>query len=278
MSTFKKIKPRDVYVSSHLAKKRWQIPQTSFEALGITTGSFSSGSDNYWDSLRHLYYSNFEQGEFELGSYENYLQSTLSQFSSRSLADDITVVSISRNLFGVGIQPGTFSLQSGSFTIQDNSEGEVFTGSLKVGDLIYAHGILILSGSSPIDFTHTTASFNARQPIHTLNVHCRVLDSEMTYTSNPSAMVPELYIWILQDGNWNDQGQWVDAASWIDKGLITKSGGAYITSLTGSAFQPYVTTIGLYNDSNELIAVGKLGRPTPKSQNTDMTFVIRLDM
>lgn len=255
MSTFKKIKPRDVYVSSHLAKKRWEIPQTSFEALGITTGSFSSGSDNSWDSIRHLYYSNFENGDRESGSYENYLQSTLSQFSSRSLADSITIVSIPRSLFGVGIQPGTFSLQSGSFRIEDNSEGEVFTGSLKVGDLIYPHGIVILSGSSPINFTHTTASFNARQPIHTLNVHCRVLDSEMTHTSNPSAMVSQS----------------------LDE-LIARSGGTYINSVTGSAFQPYVTTIGLYNDSNELIAVGKLGRPTPKSQNTDMTFVIRLDM
>ena len=255
MSTFKKIKPRDVYVSSHLAKKRWEIPQTSFEALGITTGSFSSGSDNYWDSIRHLYYSNFESGSVQSGSYENYLQSTLSQFSSRSLADNIELVSIPRSLFGVGIQPNTFSLQSGSIEIVDNGEGELYTGSTKVGDLIYPHGIAMLSGSGFININEVTASFNARQPIHTLNVHCRVLDSEMTHTSNPSTMVSQS----------------------LD-GLVARSGGAYITSLTGSAFQPYVTTIGLYNDSNELIAVGKLGRPTPKSQNTDMTFVIRLDM
>jgi len=255
MSTFKKIKPRDVYVSSHLAKKRWEISQADFEAVGITTGSFSSGSDNHWDSIRHLYYSNFQNGNTESGSYENYLQSTLAQFSSRSLADDITVVSIPRNLYGVGIQPGTFSLTSGSFVLEDNLEGEVFTGSLKVGDIIYPHGIIILSGSSPITFTEATASFNARQPIHTLNVHCRVLDSEMTHTSNPSAMQPEP----LEE-------------------LLARSGGTYTSNLTGSAFQPYVTTIGLYNDSNDLIAVAKLGRPTPKSQNTDMTFVIRLDM
>lgn len=256
MSTFKKIKPRDVFVSSHLAKKRWDIPKADFESLGITTGSFSSGSDDHWDSIRHLYYSNFEQGDIQSGSYENYLQTTLPQFSSRSLADDITVISIPKDLFGVGIQPGTFSIQSGSFILlQDNAEGEVFTGSLKIGDLIYPHGILILSGSSPINFTEATASFNARQPIHTLNVHCRVLDSEMTHTSNPSAMVSQS----------------------LD-GLISRSGGTYLSEVTGSAFQPYITTIGLYNDSNDLIAVGKLGRPTPKSQNTDMAFVIRLDM
>jgi hypothetical protein len=47
---------------------------------------------------------------------------------------------------------------------------------------------------------------------------------------------------------------------------------------TGSYFQPYITTVGLYNDSNELIAVAKLGQPIPKSRYTDMTFVIALDI
>lgn len=257
MSTFKKIKPRDVYISSHLAKKRWTIPQASFETFGIITGSFSSGVDKYWDSIKHLYYSNFESGSVQSGSYENYLQSSLAQFSSRSLAESITLLSIPRSLYGVGIQPGTFSLQSGSLEIGDNSEGELYTGSTKVGDIIYPHGMIILSGSSPstININQTTASFNSRQPIHTLNVHCRVLDSEMTHTSNPSAMVSQS----------------------LD-GLVTRSGGTYINNITGSAFQPYVTTIGLYNDSNDLLAVAKLARPTPKSQHTDMTFVIRLDM
>jgi len=46
---------------------------------------------------------------------------------------------------------------------------------------------------------------------------------------------------------------------------------------TGSYFQPYVTTIGLYNDANELVAVGKLAQPVPKSRYTDMTFVVKFD-
>lgn len=257
MSTFKKIRPKDVYVSSHLAKRRWEIRQATFEDVGILSGSFSSGSttDSYWTSVNHLYYSNFENTEVQSGSYENYVQSTLSQFSSRSLAEDITLLSIPRSLYGTGIQPGTFSLQSGLVQIEDNSEGELYTGSLKVGDIIYPHGMIILSGSSTININEATASFNSRQPIHTINVHCKVLDSELTHTSNPSAMVSQS----------------------LD-GLLSRSGGTYISSLTGSAFQPYVTTIGLYNDSNDLIAVAKLGRPTPKSQNTDTTFVIRLDM
>jgi hypothetical protein len=46
---------------------------------------------------------------------------------------------------------------------------------------------------------------------------------------------------------------------------------------TGSDFQPYATTLGLYNDNNELLMVAKFGQPVPISTETDMTFLIRYD-
>ena len=46
---------------------------------------------------------------------------------------------------------------------------------------------------------------------------------------------------------------------------------------TSSAFKPYVTTIGLYNDNNELLIVGKLASPIKMSNETDTTFVVRWD-
>ena len=46
---------------------------------------------------------------------------------------------------------------------------------------------------------------------------------------------------------------------------------------TGSYFKPYVTTIGLYNENNELLVIGKLGQPVKMSDKTDTTFVLRWD-
>ena len=46
---------------------------------------------------------------------------------------------------------------------------------------------------------------------------------------------------------------------------------------TGSLFKPYVTTIGLYNEDNELLVVGKLGQPIRMSDETDSHFIIRWD-
>ena len=46
---------------------------------------------------------------------------------------------------------------------------------------------------------------------------------------------------------------------------------------TSSHFQPHVTTIGLYNKNNDLLAIGKLGQPIRLSNETDTTFVVRWD-
>ena len=46
---------------------------------------------------------------------------------------------------------------------------------------------------------------------------------------------------------------------------------------TSSAWSPYVTTIGLYNERAELVAIGKLSRPLKKSAEYDTTYVVRYD-
>ena len=46
---------------------------------------------------------------------------------------------------------------------------------------------------------------------------------------------------------------------------------------TGSFFSPYITTVGLYNDNFELLAVGKLAKPIQTSRTTDMTILINID-
>ena len=46
---------------------------------------------------------------------------------------------------------------------------------------------------------------------------------------------------------------------------------------TGSAFHPYASMVGFYNDDNELLMVAKFGQPVPISIETDMTFLIRYD-
>jgi len=59
--------------------------------------------------------------------------------------------------------------------------------------------------------------------------------------------------------------------------ITTDDSGSLRDFATGSIFKPYITTVGLYNDNNELLLVGKFAQPLPMSDVTDTTFVIRYD-
>lgn len=78
--------------------------------------------------------------------------------------------------------------------------------------------------------------------------HCTVEEGEFNYTLNPTARKYKT----------TNKSELADFA-------------------TGSNFQPYVTTIGLYNEDNELLVVGKLAQPVRTSNETDTTFVVRYD-
>jgi hypothetical protein len=42
-------------------------------------------------------------------------------------------------------------------------------------------------------------------------------------------------------------------------------------------FLPFITTIGLYDENQELLAVAKLAQPLQTSNTTDTTILINLD-
>ena len=47
---------------------------------------------------------------------------------------------------------------------------------------------------------------------------------------------------------------------------------------TSSLFFPYITTIGLYNDSGDLLAIAKLGSPLKRRTDVDVTVQIKFDI
>jgi hypothetical protein len=60
--------------------------------------------------------------------------------------------------------------------------------------------------------------------------------------------------------------------------LSSDNKGTLQSFATTPEFTPYVTTVGLYNDRSELLAVAKLAQPIPLSSTTDTTFVIKYDI
>lgn len=299
MSAFKKLDRRDVFTTVHMAKKSWSADAESLDTYGIEIILASTGSVGFplvgnsptfytnYKSLKHLYYSNYPaegpSGEILTGSFDNYLQSSLIT-RTRVLNKKATVFSFPKRVFGEGIEPATFETTvestyifdepdyvleteaaGGEYIVNafngllvDDGEGQIVLGTptttkeigKKVGDIIYTHGLVVFTDEDYADFfsgfDSTTVNWKSRQSIYTSNYTCKVRDEEFNFSLNPSS---------IKDNNGN-----------------------IADNLTGTEFKPYVTTIGLYNDDQELIAVAKLGQPIPKSTDTDMTFVVKLDV
>ena len=60
---------------------------------------------------------------------------------------------------------------------------------------------------------------------------------------------------------------------------IFKPGGAgkLKDHLTGSLFPTYITEVGLYDGSEELIGIARLSQAIPKSRKIPMRFFVRMD-
>ena len=60
--------------------------------------------------------------------------------------------------------------------------------------------------------------------------------------------------------------------------ITTDNSGSLRDFATSSFFAPYVTTVGLYNERNELLVVAKLAKPLPLSSTTDTTIIVKYDI
>jgi hypothetical protein len=179
------------------------------------------------------------------------------------------------------LAPGTGGTTSNTnYTFIDDAEGNLYlSGSnvnTKVGDIIYPHGMVVITNpaywplvngalATSLALSQVTMSFQNIQPILTHNYHCKVRESEYNFTYNPTSLSSSIKTVYDNDGNL------YSISSSVNNGMLNNN-------VTSSYFQPYITTVGLYNDANQLIAVGKMTRPVPKSANTEMTIIVKIDI
>ena len=122
-------------------------------------------------------------------------------------------------------------------------------GNLFIGNVFYNHGMMVL-GAIPARFADVI-SVNARgtHTIYETEISCTVQPGEFGMSTNPT----------LQEYD-PQQNQFV-----------------YRSFVTSSHFKPYITSIGLYDDFGQLLAIGKLNTPIQTPNNMDTTFIVRYD-
>ena len=284
-----------------------------------------------YDSIKQLYYTNYLSGSAgftsnaitssvflganEIGNtliggvqqtnFYNYEATTLWPNKTLPTAS-LGVISIPSKLFGDYVQPNSFYIEhpkSGS--IKDDGEGRLLWKGVSSptyeyidGNIIYPHGIIVLSDDTVSSFSSTdvygnnfnygtskyggtittsferfidafiasnevTMSFSSSYKIFETQYQCTIDENEFNYTLNPSAITGSQIPTYFSGStiNWEN----------------TASIGSPLGFVTSSFFNPYITTVGLYNEEFELLAVGKLAQPLQSSPTTDTTILVNID-
>ena len=113
-----------------------------------------------------------------------------------------------------------------------------------------------------------TISFKNEHIIYENEVRCLVEESDFNLSYNPT---------LLASGS-----QYIVTSGSQATGSVYTLTGSIDSTVkdfaTGSTFYTYATTLGLYNDNDELLAVAKFGKPIMMSPDTDITFVDKYDV
>ena len=59
--------------------------------------------------------------------------------------------------------------------------------------------------------------------------------------------------------------------------IVRNIGNTYENFATGSYFSPYITTVGLYDNDQNLLAIGKLSSATKVPTNADLEIQVTFD-
>jgi hypothetical protein len=232
---------------------------------------------------------------------------------TRQLHSTATVISLPQKFYGEYIKPGSFEMIDESlattFVLRDDGRGNIYdtafsssyanrtptttnSGSV-VGNIFYSDGLIVITDTGSYSTVGTlegsdgfTVNFRASQTIYEREYTCPAGENEFQFTNNKSARVgrsgsisipafPITQYTNTIDDNFIYDGLGYATGSFDSVGY--NMGTEFLGVTTHSEFATYVTAIGLYNDENELLAVGKPAMPIKNEKELSLTFVVRFD-
>ena len=294
--------------------RNYFLPSTalsqSFGEYDIYKDEFSLGTYYdipNWHSVNKLYYKNSDKPYNTFGGNDTNIQ-------KRQIHNTVRIFSIPQDLFGEKIKPGSIELEDTSngatFIIKDDGDGNLYDNAFsssfaayksggftnfptsakgsgsQVGNVFYEHGIMVITDTGSYKNvglgTGHELKYKATQTNYEYEYMVNAEVGEFNSTTNVSATFQRSGSITLPQGT-------VSMSRFFPPGSQPVNGqGTFKTEYTAtskyegfvthSRFKPYVTTIGLYNDSNELLAVGKLARGIQLSDDYEMNFVVRFDI
>ena len=256
---------------------------TPFEAHAYQTASYTSGSTNteyfqVYSAKQYVNTGNLRVANFENDLYDSIIQTFYSGIPAAQYGIVSTsyfptqsayVLGVPHYAYGEQIQPGSFVVSIGTSKMFDDGVGNLYTSQSGtgyiIGNIFYEKGIAVtknisyIGGSAGgitsdglyiIAGTTVNVEYNSTVTLYENTIYTRVYPNEFNFSLyNPS----------------------------ITNNFYTGSAKTPLQTMTSQSLAPYVTSIGLYNSSNDLVAIAKLSSPIKRTSDSIQTFVIKFD-
>ena len=230
---------------------------------------------------------------------------------------EIGILTIEQNSIEYDIDVITFDLQSGGKVLLDDGISETYfivnmdfeTGiviftyeldfeninisTISYGNVFYSDGIIVIN--SELDLSSYQLEYRSTQTIYETEILVSVKAGEFNYSQNPSAVE------VMLSGSYDfettpifntspaktvkikevldiNQRRWFSGS--INPSVSGSWDDYYNSSSidpTGSYLAPFITTIGLYDDNGDMVAIAKLPHPIKNLPDYDLNFLIRFD-
>ena len=233
------------------------------------------------------------------GQYRNLVYGTedtnFSFDGGTTTAKQIYIINISRAQYKQSLHPGSFNLvlKSGSaqisltddsnttsltrfigenriYYIISGSNGNAYTSSASTtyyGIMVPDMGILVLNASGSLTPYIAIANQATSSVNNHLNLWRSIISGSNFQLQSDEVVSSRYFFTYVKNGEFNYT---------TNPSIIDSNGNLLYTTLINNP-QTYITTVGMYNDNNELLAVAKLSKPLVKDFTKVALIKIKLD-
>lgn len=289
---FKEIPKSDIVTRPFKVYKEWIIDEqdTDISILyGVSSsfGAFNPDTDDLsgviYRSIQAQFYRDSTNASIltEVGRRKSYASN-----DERNLESEFGLISIPQHKYGEGIKVGTvkFTDNNNDKVYLDDGYSNLVSGSTICGNIMYDRGFVILTKDTPSgSLTDFRIEYNSTQTIYENEIFISVLENEFNVSQNRTALIDADYESgsLITHGQYSYSPHYSQSYTNLRSAKVNPLFSHYDVSSsldpTGSYLAPFITTIGLYDNELNMVAVAKLARPMKSYPDYPLNFIIRFD-
>ena len=274
---------------------------------GIKRGSviLTDDTTTYLDDSFGNLSGNIIDVELEIVNFDNE-QITIQDLTNVLISFKITQLNLETNILVVEYNSISYTLQLIKIDFENDilevDEIPFLNGIInQLGNIFYAQGLIVLTEAENFNTSSFNLYYKSTETIYEHEYLLIVNEDEFNVSQNPSAIVnvgKETQRYITSDGKTmsvvtNPGVSYIKKKTVLENGNIldygytgsvgnTKAGFEHYdlsgsVDSTGSFLTPFITTVGLYDDNCDLVAVAKLPQPIKSEPDIPVNFIIRFD-